>query len=142
VIATLVFLVAEMRQNNSLIEQNSKSIRDAAIQSLDSGVLDIVALLSGTQENAVLFNTGLSDYEKLQENQKIHFRAMINALSLKMDTSWWAFQNGLLPQGLWNREKRVLVAIVNSPGGRIGWESSNVSDEFREYVDTELADSP
>jgi len=45
VLATLIFIVIEIRQNNSLIEQNSRAIRESAIQGLDSGVLDIVITL-------------------------------------------------------------------------------------------------
>jgi len=85
VLVTLVFLVIEFRQNNALIEQNNRAIRDAAIQSLDEGVLTIVNMLAAEEKNAVLFSKGLSDYDNLSEDQKIHFAALINAVCLRME---------------------------------------------------------
>jgi hypothetical protein len=52
IFSTLIFIVIEIRQNNSLIEQNSLAIRESAIQGLDSGVLDIVTLFSSSQETS------------------------------------------------------------------------------------------
>jgi len=138
VVVTLVFLVIEFRQNNALIEQNNRSIRDSAIQSLDEGVLTIVNMLASEEKNAVLFSRGLSNYDELSEEQKIHFSALINAVCLRMDVSWYAFQNGLLPAPLWKREERLLARLVNSPGGRAAWGGCNASLEFMTYVDEQL----
>ena len=138
VLVTLVFLVIEFRQNNALIEQNNRAIRDAAIQSLDEGVLTIVNMLAAEEKNAVLFSKGVSDFENLSNDQKIHFRALINAVCLRMDVSWYAYQNGLLPEPLWRREERVLTELVNSPGGRTAWSSCNASHEFLDYVEENL----
>jgi hypothetical protein len=141
VLITLVFLVVEFRQNNSLIEQNNRAIRDAAIQSLDEGVLTIVNMLAADEKNAVLFSNGLSDYDNLSEDQKIHFAALINAVCLRMDVSWFAFQNGLLPLPLWRREENVLSDLVNSPGGRAVWSGCNASQEFMNYVEENLIET-
>ena len=55
-----------------------------------------------------------------------------------MDVSWFAFQNGLLPEQLWRREENVLAELVNSPGGGAVWGDCNASNEFIRYVDQEL----
>ncbi len=141
VLVTLIFLVIEFRQNNDLIEQNNRAIRDSAIQSLDEGVLTIVNMLAAEEKNAVLFSRGVSDYDSLSEDQKIHFSALINAVCLRMDVSWYAFQNGLLPSPLWQREENVLADLVNSPGGRAVWNGCNASQEFMEYVAKNLIEA-
>ena len=141
VLITLVFLVIEFSQNNALIEQNNRAIRDAAIQSLDEGVLTIVNMLAAEEKNAVLFSRGLSDYDSLSEDQKIHFAALFNAVCLRMDVSWFAFQNGLLPPPLWRREEKVLASVANSPGGRAVWNSCSASQEFMDYVQDNLIEA-
>jgi len=138
VVITLIFLVVEFRQNNALIEQNNRAIRDAAIQSLDAGVLTIVNMLASDEKNAVLFATGVSNYSSLDTDQQIHFSALVNAICLRMDVSWFAFQNGLLPPPLWKREEDVLKDLVNSPGGRAVWDNCNASQEFLTYVEEQL----
>ena len=138
VVITLIFLVIEFRQNNALIEQNTRAIRDSAIQSLDEGVLTIINMLSADEKNAVLFSKGTSNYSELAENQRIHYAALVNAICLRMDVSWYAFQNGLLPEPLWRREERVLKSLVNSAGGRAVWRGCNASAEFMSYVGENL----
>jgi len=122
------------------LNQNTRAIRDSAIQSLDSGVLTVVNMLAADRENAVLFADGTTDFANLDRDEQIHYSALVNAICLRMDVSWFAFQNGLLPEQLWRREEDVLRELVNSPGGKAVWVNCNASQEFLGYVEQFLLD--
>ena len=142
VVITLVFLVVEFRQNNDLIEQNNRAIRDAAIASLDEGVLAVMGLLAESRENAVLFDRGVREFESLNTEEVVHFRTLFNAVFLRMDVSWYAYRNGLLPEELWRREEGLVRRLVNSPGGRAVWANTNISREFADFIRAELVEAP
>jgi hypothetical protein len=135
VVVTLIYLATQLRQN-------TKAIRAASTQALDQSITDNIALWASTQDNAVLMERGLSVPESLSEEEAIHFRTMIAAFFLSMDSSFWSYRNGLLPIELWEREQEVIRAWVNRPGGSIEWEQkrSQVSKPFREYVEANLRD--
>ena len=90
-------------------------------------------------ENAALVHRGFTSYDELSDEEKAFIQYNLRRLLLHMDTMYWSYRRGLLPEEIWEREKSVLTFCVNSSGGRAAWrQRTGFSEPFREFVDTEL----
>lgn len=131
VVITLIYLTTQLRQN-------TKAIRSASVQALDSMLSENFSSWSSSPENAVVMSQGTQDYESLDDDKKIQFGYMMTRFFLNMDSAYWAYINGNLPEEIWNRQSAAIKEFLNSQGGEIGWRHSHVTNRFRDYVETNI----
>ncbi len=133
VILTLIYLARQMRQN-------TEAVRLSMVQGLERQVSDLTGAWTRSVETAALMSRGLSSsYEELSDDERAFVRLSVRRMLLSFDTLYWSYRRGLLPDELWEREKSVLVVVVNSPAGRSAWRGGGgFTESFREFVDNEL----
>ena len=135
VVATLIYLAFQLRQN-------TEALRTSTIESVERGISDLMSSWTASVENAALVQRGFTSYDKLSEGEKAFIQYNLRRLLLHMDTMYWSYRRGLLPEEIWEREKSVLTFCVNSSGGRVAWrQRMGFSEPFREFVNAELIES-
>lgn len=121
VIATLVYLAIQIRQN-------TRAVQAAALDSCIQAASSIRSDVFKSEELSELFLLGSKNPEDLDEVQRYRYRNMVS----NMLWAIWNFHSQSkyagLSQGEWDSQKFVIVRILNSPGG--AWYWKNFSREF------------
>ena len=130
-IATLLYLAIQLRQN-------TEAVRTSTIQGVERGISELMASWTNSVENAVIVRKGFSAYDELSDDEKDYMQLSFRRLILHMDTLYWSYRHGLLPQEIWEREQTVLKQCINSSGGRTAWNVGGFTEPFREHVETTL----
>ncbi len=142
ILATLVFLVIEIRQNNRLIEQNTSTAQWTAVQSLNESVQGVTRLWINDLETVALLKRGNQSYTDLSESEKSRCKLLSSMAFLTLDIMWYAYQDGILPEPLWAREMSFLkFQTTVSSCGREAWSEAFVSQPFRDYVESHVIGS-
>jgi len=130
VILSLVYLATQIRQN-------TKSLRAAAVDAAADRFIETTRLLSHNPELADLLEKGRSDYTALSGVQKRRFRLHYLASSLAFENMFQKYREGLIPESQWEGIAGALRQTIGQAGPRQAWTviRSNLSPEFREYVD-------
>jgi hypothetical protein len=131
VILTLLYLAVQLRQN-------TEAVRTSTIQGVERGISELMASWTTSVEKAALVQKGFSSYEELTGDEKAFIQISFRRLILHMDTLFWSYRRGLLPEEIWQREESVLRYCLNSSGGRAAWAVGGFSEPFRQFVNTEI----
>lgn len=132
VVLTLLYLAIQLRQN-------TEAVRTSTIQGVERGISELMASWTTSVEKAVLVQKGFSSYDDLSDDEKTFMQFVFRRLILHMDTLFWSYRRGLLPEEIWQREQSVLRFCLNSSGGRAAWGVGGFSEPFRQFVETEIA---
>ena len=132
VIATLVYLATQIRQN-------TRALQAASIDSMTSIANDVRSEIFNDPDVAAIYVNGLKSIESLDEVQRERFRlVMTNAL--------WALWNAYTQAQLgdsqsWDAQKPLLRRFLSQPGGEWYWETykSEFSAEYQAEVDLILS---
>ena len=127
-LATLVYLAVQIRQNTSQIDQNTKAVRAAAIDSSISQAMGTRQAIFESADVARVLRSGHSDPSALSEDDLIRYRLMLHNIM-------WAFWNifsqskyAELSAETWDAQIPAILRILVTPGGRWFWD--NYSQEF------------
>ena len=135
VIATLVYLAIQIRQNNKLLrrsaEQTSRSDSTAAI-----------ALAAQSPENAAVYHKGLADPDALSPEERTHFYLFMAANFYHLHFGHTAYQDGAQSEDSWKLQLQGLQFFVSRPGVRTWWEQQGSGlfgpgSDFWHLVDSE-----
>jgi len=133
VIATLVYLAVQLRQNNELLRSGS---RQALVGN------DVTSLAANLQHTDV-FSKYVSEQELSQEEQlKMSFMFALDLRNREFE--YFQYQNGLLDEETWLSYRQVILINHSSPLGRRWWDKvgrSIVDPEFANKVDELLLDA-
>ena len=136
VIATLVYLAVQVRQNTKLLrrsaEQTSRSDSTAAI-----------ALAAQSSENAAVYHRGLADPDALSPEERTHFFLFMAANFYHLHYGHTAYQDGAQSEDSWKLQLQGVQFFVSRPGVRIWWEQQRSQlfgpgSDFWHLVDSEL----
>ena len=134
VIASLVYLATQIRQN-------TRTLRSSSVQDYTMGTGNAIGLMGQSPQNAEVFQRGMRSFDDLSEPGQAHFSMMLSGVYLNCDTMYWINLQGIVPSEIWEREQRLLQFDLSMPGGRRVWqilENVSVSRPFAEYVRTTL----
>lgn len=132
-LATLATLVYLARQ----IGQNTRAMQTNAADSLATAAQNMMSTLTGTAENAYVFNLGATDYDALAEDQKVQYRYGIVSLLNTSDLMYWNYRKGTLDKELWDRQEVWIASWLSHPIGLELWDGYKtfLTSSFSEYVD-------
>jgi len=135
VIATLVYLAVQIRQNTKLLrrsaEQTSRSDSTAAI-----------ALAAQSPENAVVYHKGLAEPDALSPEERTHFYLFMAANFYHLHFGHTAYQDGAQSEDSWRLQLQGLRFFVSRPGVRTWWKEQGSrlfgpGSDFWHLVDSE-----
>ena len=133
VIATLIYLAVQIRQN-------TRAVRASALDSSVTSIMSVRGSIVESAELSEIFDKGLADAESLDHLERTRFRFL-------MQNVLWGFWNTYSQAGyanlstsVWEAQLPILVRVMTTPGGRWFWENFRHEFEasFRDEVDTVL----
>jgi hypothetical protein len=133
VLAGIVFLALE-------VSQNTNAIRISTVQGLQQTVSDSVGYATATVDHAALFMRGINDYESLSPDEQAWLGLVVRQIFLTLDSYYWAYRNGAMPDELWDREMGLLRLWLNTPAGLSVWNGGGFSEPFTAFVEAEFFD--
>ena len=133
VVASLIYLSAQMHQNNELLRSES---RQALVTN------DVTSLSAGFQ-NADVFAKYISG-EKLSAEDQLRLSFMF-ALDLRnREFEYFQYTNGILDEQAWLAYRHVVLINHSTVGGRKWWDEIGrgiVDPEFAKLIDDLLVDA-
>lgn len=111
VLATLVYLAVQTRQNGDAIKANTRQGILASDQAFLEGMRDDPEL------ELLRFKGDLTDHEKI----RLYFLYLIFARM--RESNWFQFQNGVLDQATWDSYRNSIVVMYSTPNGLKWWKS-------------------
>ncbi len=132
VIAGIVFLAIEIRQNNELLRSEN---RQALLTNDQASIVQCLA-------NYDVFPK-IGQKEKLSQEDQLRL-SLIYALDLRnREFEFFQFKNGLLDEATWKSYQDILIWNHSTPRGRIWWNKVGrdmVNEEFSAMADKLLKD--
>ena len=117
VIATIIYLAVEIRRNTAATRQQS-------YHNLVTRRADWFQALADSRDLTRVFFTGMNG-ERLDEMDSQRFIAyMINCMSHYQDV-YLQHRAGIVEKDVWSAERRILGAIVHTPGFNSWWLEGN-----------------
>ena len=137
VVASLVYLALQIRQNTSQLNQNTDVVRANA--ELDNARLaaEFNAHLAENSELSELWRLGTSQSENLTESQQIRFGFMMGDLFYRLEGLFRQQQRGFLALDSWAAWDRLMSTLLRTPRVRSWWHAQQhpFSGAFMEHVD-------
>ena len=133
ILVTLVYLAKQIRQN-SLTNQN------AALQNVSSQYADWLSRIIDSDDVARIYRIGLSEPEKLSDDERIRFGMLLTHLCRASDAQYHQYLSAALPAELWGSTLAAVTNVFRKPGGLIWWEKfgSTFSEPFCKELEREL----
>lgn len=134
IVASLVFLVLETRQNtNALSAESRQSVLTAAQTELFQIVENPDLVVSVTKE------------DPLTEEQQVALSAWLAAAMRAREFSWLQYRDGTIDEAQWSTEVLVIRWILDSKRTREWWVNVGrkyVNPSFADFVDDDMQSHP
>lgn len=134
VLATLIYLTIQIRQNTALMRAESRqSIMTYAQQELHT-FIDHPEVLRFMYDEA-----------ELEPNLRVQFYGWITSAIRAREHEWLQYRNGVLDRDAWISYKNALPIILCNRRGREWWEKLGrvqFAPEFQKIVDEVLSTNP
>jgi len=127
VIATVVYLAFQIRQN-------TKSIQGSTQQSLMSQEMAMYALLS---DHAGVYRRGCANLAELDSDEIAVFQNLVSAVQSQMYCAYVQYHKNLIPESLWTGYLNDWANNLKEPGFQLVWaDIQNLyPDEFCKCID-------
>jgi hypothetical protein len=134
VIATLLYLAIQIRQN-------SRILRTSAEQTADP--IAAIANIAQSPENAAVYHRGIVNPNNLSEEERTHFYLLMASSFYVLHQGYRAYQLGTQTEDTWQWQSRALHFYSAQPGVREWWRKQGHTlfapeSEFWGLVDSEM----
>ena len=130
IVATLIFLAIEVRNNRGATESASLDALAAGFTAINANVID-------DPEVTKLWVSGLADPEKLDHIDRVRFAILVQSYLNQYNALKKYHTVGVLSDDEWSMYTKPIAAIMNSPGGRWMWDTVTTTpailSELEEY---------
>ncbi len=133
VIASLVYLAVQIRQNTRAVRSNtSQAITDARVEFLKS--------ITDDAEVAKIFRSGLLDRESLEGDERLRFDLLMGRFTATMENYYYQHCQGTMDTDQWTRVLEILRYFMATPGGQSWWSDRPIRADlpFDRFVDEEV----
>jgi len=134
IVATLIYLAMQVRQNTNALHAQSR-------QSVLSGAQ---AELFAVVENPDLFTTVLKK-EPLTPEEHVKLNAWLLAMGRLREFAWLQYQSGVIDEVQWSTELHVIQIMLQAKRTRTWWHVSGrraFGAAFVEFIDDLIQDLP
>ena len=130
VVATLIYLAAEIRQN-------TRAVRTGSHHGLTDSFNQLNAKIAEDERLARLFRLGLSEYDNLSSDEQISTAHLFLSYLRIFEVLYFQREAGTVEEKLFQAEEKSLRYIFSQPGAIAWWRGNPISftAEFREYVE-------
>jgi hypothetical protein len=134
VIASLVYLALQIRQNTRSLHANTfQTVADSSIHRMMN--------LAQDDELADRFIRGMIDPSDLQGHVRFQFDLLMRANFKGYENYFYQHTKGMLDDESWNAQKEIIRVSVSPPGAPIWWGQNRhlFRHDFGQLVDSLLA---
>jgi hypothetical protein len=133
VIASLVYLASQIRQNTS-------AMRGTAQESFVTRNTNWAIAVGSSPNLADVLTRGHRDYDSLPNSERLQYGHMMLAAMLGTEATFHQHKRGQLEEAIWLRSLAALPTYAPFAGFRSWWSRARTSftTEFREVVDAHL----
>jgi hypothetical protein len=134
VIATLLYLAVQIRQNTRILRTSAEQTADP---------IAAIANIAQSPENAAVYHKGLADPNDLSAEERTHFYLLMASSFYVLHQGFRAYQLGTQSRDTWRWQSRALQFYASQPGVRTWWrhQGNGLFDPDSEYwrlVDSEM----
>jgi hypothetical protein len=132
-VVTLIYLAVQIRANTIAIKAEGRR------SNLAAGTPIRIALAQD-RELARLFNTGLSDFEKLDAEDKTRFAFLLGDFLATAAAAHNEVKLGITTEVEFAEQADIIGPFLRAPGGRAFWDrfGARYPEPFREWVAREI----
>ena len=106
IILTLLFLAYELKRANDIAEAE-------AAAELSSSINEFLIATSENQEISVIWHTGMSDYDSLDENEARRFRDLLTYVFNTHQLAWVFYDQGIIGQDIHSDLTQTLCGVLS-----------------------------
>jgi hypothetical protein len=142
VIASLIYLAIQIRQN-------TRSVRMASHHSISAGLHELSKTIANDPKMAELWRKGTRDLNCLSDDDRIRFELLAGWLFRSYEELHAYHDRGLIESNFWASRSRNMLAFISLPGIRQWWDTTLITfpttgaeqftHEFRNYVAPRLS---
>ena len=138
VIASLIYLAAQIRQNTESVRMTSH--HGVAVQFNQSNLVGVQ-----DPELSDLVTRGIRGDSSLSEAERFRFEGYVGSIFRTYEELYQLHRKGLADQELWDSRERNMMRWLSSPAVRSWWASERSNffiASFRAYVEDRLSGIP
>ncbi len=137
VIASLIFVGAEVAQNNQISIETST-------QRLLSEQRATYSLISESEGFACIYVRGAQNYLSLSGSERLRFSAYALPIFQSFEAMHILMQRGRIEPEIWQGQQRILLEALNLPGLREWYATRRhwFGDDFQQYVEKLVGQLP
>jgi len=136
VVATLIYVAVQIRQNNSLIRANTDSVNAASVIAFNNFFTTTASPVVQDASFADIFHRGLSEPDLLSPSEAIRFQSHLQTVFVAFDTGFKLMRSGAMDETHWEPWSRQIRAWMGNPAIRAWWRNQKTpySEEFKAHV--------
>jgi hypothetical protein len=131
VVVSLIYLAIQ-------VKESTKATKGATYQSIISSWAELESRISQDDEVARIYKLGITELEKLTENEFTRFNELICSFFNMYENLYYQYKNKLLEEELWAGWCLNMRNDLKEKGAAAWWNSKShlYSKSFREYVNS------
>ena len=143
VIASLIYLALQIRQQSRQISENTNSVLGGVEGEDARGSSDFLQSLAENPQLARVWRLGLSEPAKLTDDEGTQFVMLMGAAFYRLEGAFKQFKRGLLSEDSWEPYERLISRYLRAPAALAWWSRRDVvfAKSFIEYVDSRIPTS-
>ena len=129
VIATLLYLAAQIRQN-------TKSSRTESYQAVVAAISDWTREVGMNPESSRIIEAGSRDLASLSALERVQFNLIMAALVRNCENIHHQYTRGAIDEDAWSGWAKRTHSVLDPPGAREWWlqQEEAYSPEFRRFI--------
>ena len=133
VVITVAYLAVQ-------IKQSSKVAKSVSTNQSRTAVTDVIGAISSNTDAVRTYTDGLRKRDELEPHERVRFDLIIYQQLRVLETIFLEYQEGLMPEEVWESQWHGEQAILRTKGGRASWENQKtfVAKSFMEWVEVNL----
>ena len=144
VVASLIYLALQIRQNTAQIRQNTNSVLGGVELQTTLHHSDWLASVAQSPELARVWRLGMSAQAPLAEEEEVQFAMLLGSAFYGIEGVFRQYTRGLLSEDSWEPMENLIVRYMRSRVVLQWWANRDVpfSGSFSRYVESKIEGEP
>ncbi len=140
VVASLIYLALQIREDSYQINQNANSVLGSVELEKARLASDWLVTIAQDPQLGRVWSLGLSAPTKLTEQEGIQFAMLIGSAFYPLEGPFRQYKRGLLSEDSWEPFEEVISRYLRAPGVLAWWARRDVplARSFTEYVNSRI----
>ena len=129
VVASLIYLATQMRQNSQLV-------RASAYQTASDWTLAALTQIAGNTETARIFSQGLVEPRELTDAERVQFSTLMNIIFTGLAQQFLNHRRGVVPEDQWTGMEQIGLWYMAQSGVQrwLDGPANQVNPEFLSHM--------